>query len=121
MEEKNNVKNKVKINEKKVRNSRNRVYASIAKVKATIPGAVNEKMHEILMVVITLQKDTQDASEAIDGFVIISPKEVTKKYENKRNSERKINGRHSECRQKTVISIGAGKANKNKMKKGERK
>ena len=60
------------------RDSKDRIYASIAKIKAAILGMVNEKAYEILMIAITLQKETKETSEAMNRLEMMLLKKVTK-------------------------------------------
>ena len=41
---------------KRARDSRNEAYISIVKIRATIPGAVDEKLYERLQMAVTLRE-----------------------------------------------------------------
>ena len=45
---------------------------SIARIRATIPGAVDEKLYEKLQMVVMLREGTEEASKAMDRFKLKS-------------------------------------------------
>ena len=73
---------------KRARGSRDKAYTNIAKVKVTVPGAVEKKAYERLFMGVTLRKKTEETSKVMDRFELKALVEVVIGSDSKKEVDR---------------------------------
>ena len=66
--------------QRKARNTRNKTYTNIVRIRVTIPGTVENKAYKKLQIAVILREEIEDASEAIDRFELKSILEIMREW-----------------------------------------